>query len=210
VESTATGVETLKNRVDALERQNRWMKRVGVAVLLLPVCVALMGQARPNQTVEAQQFVLRDSSGKKWAALQLVNTEPVEVRESVPPLKIPAGVAANLTFYGENGEAKVVLGSGPLVSFLSLNDEKGEPHARISNLGSNTPEVLLNSGGGNEAEIVVDANNGPQIDVRDTNGFSATLGRTAIVTTRTGEQHQTSAASLTLFGKDGKVIWSAP
>ena len=51
---------------------------------------------------------------------------------------------------------------------------------------------------------------GPFIVANDSEGFSAELGSTSLVTTRTGEQHKSSAASLVLFGKDGKVLWSAP
>ena len=50
----------------------------------------------------------------------------------------------------------------------------------------------------------------PLIVVNDPEGFSAQLGSVDLVTPRTGEQHKTSAASLVLFGKDSKVLWSAP
>jgi len=33
---------------------------------------------------------------------------------------------------------------------------------------------------------------------------------TGLLTPHTGETHKTSAASVVLFGKAGKVIWSAP
>jgi hypothetical protein len=44
----------------------------------------------------------------------------------------------------------------------------------------------------------------------DENGFEAELGRTDLVTPRTGETQKRSAASLVLFGKDKNVIWKAP
>lgn len=46
--------------------------------------------------------------------------------------------------------------------------------------------------------------------VEDKEGFSAVVGNADLVTPRTGETHQTSAASVVLFDKDKKVIWSAP
>jgi hypothetical protein len=46
--------------------------------------------------------------------------------------------------------------------------------------------------------------------VTDSEGFSATVGSESLVTERTGEQRQRSAASMVLFGKDKKVLWSAP
>jgi hypothetical protein len=48
------------------------------------------------------------------------------------------------------------------------------------------------------------------IDVSDFHGFRAVIGSTPLETPRTGEAHKTSAASIVLFGKDGKVLWSAP
>jgi len=54
------------------------------------------------------------------------------------------------------------------------------------------------------------SNSGVHIGIEDSDGFSAVLGKTDLVTIRTGEKHTTSAASLTLFGKENKVIWSAP
>jgi len=39
---------------------------------------------------------------------------------------------------------------------------------------------------------------------------SAKIGSTGLMTPLTGESHKTSAASLVMSGKDGKVIWRAP
>jgi hypothetical protein len=36
------------------------------------------------------------------------------------------------------------------------------------------------------------------------------VGVTGLQTVDTGESHTTSAAAVTLFGKDGKVLWRAP
>ena len=41
-------------------------------------------------------------------------------------------------------------------------------------------------------------------------GFETTLGRTALITPRTGESQMTSAASLVMFNKGKNVIWKAP
>ncbi len=57
--------------------------------------------------------------------------------------------------------------------------------------------------------LTVNANE-PNLTLSDPEGFQTTVGSTNLVTPRTGETHKTSAASLVLFGKDGKVLWSAP
>jgi hypothetical protein len=51
---------------------------------------------------------------------------------------------------------------------------------------------------------------GPSLQLSDKEGFQAELGASSLVTLKTGETHRTSAASVVLFGKDKKVLWSAP
>lgn len=63
-------MENLTQRLDRLERANRSLKRVGAAVALGIAAVALMGQVRTaGRVVEAEQFVLRDTSGKTRGGL---------------------------------------------------------------------------------------------------------------------------------------------
>src|SRR5256884_6642665 len=68
------GVEGLKPRLDRLERENRWLKRMGTFVLVGATALALMGQQRgPAPVVEAQRFLINDpASGKARAALSLL------------------------------------------------------------------------------------------------------------------------------------------
>ena len=51
---------------------------------------------------------------------------------------------------------------------------------------------------------------GPNITVEDKEGYSTEIGGTDLVQTKTGKKEQTPAASLVLFDKDKKVLWSAP
>jgi hypothetical protein len=50
----------------------------------------------------------------------------------------------------------------------------------------------------------------PHINLADSRGFRVDLGTTNLVKPATGATEETSAASLVMFGKDGKVLWSAP
>jgi hypothetical protein len=53
------------------------------------------------------------------------------------------------------------------------------------------------------------SDNGPFLLLADKHGFESRLG--AVETEgQSGETRRRSAASLVMFGKDGKVIWSAP
>jgi hypothetical protein len=61
------------------------------------------------------------------------------------------------------------------------------------------------------AEIRLSAGEeGPSVSLFDSQGFSSVIGAVNLVGERTGEKHATSAASVHLFGKDRKVLWSAP
>jgi hypothetical protein len=90
---------------------------------------------------------------------------------------------------------------------LSFYDQSG---ARVSlhRLGDSAA-LHFYTAEGNASVIVGDAD-GPLVSLRDEQGYQTTLGTTDLETPRTGEAHKTSAASLVMFNKDGKVIWSAP
>ncbi len=65
---------TIEQRVAKLERQNRWMKRVGGLMLAAVACVVLVAQgAKPkvHDLVAAKRFVLHDETGKIRAALMI-------------------------------------------------------------------------------------------------------------------------------------------
>jgi hypothetical protein len=51
---------------------------------------------------------------------------------------------------------------------------------------------------------------GPSLEIEDSQGYKATVGSTGLVTPRTGETHNTSAATVLLFDKQKNVIWKAP
>ena len=55
---------TVVGRLETLEKQNHRLKVVGTAVLILAAAFVLMGQAPRTQTVEANEFVLKDADGK--------------------------------------------------------------------------------------------------------------------------------------------------
>jgi hypothetical protein len=58
--------------------------------------------------------------------------------------------------------------------------------------------------------VTISASDGPSLQLRGKDGFETDLGVTSLVTITTGESHTTSAASIVVFGKDKKVLWSAP
>jgi hypothetical protein len=103
-------VQAILKRIDALERQNYWIKRAGLLGVLLAIAAVTMGQARPSRTmeariVEAERFVLKDMSGR-------IRAEMV-VNEIGPTFRM----------YDSKGEDQVAIGTDPKIGpHLSLLD----------------------------------------------------------------------------------------
>ena len=177
-------VEALFSRVEKLERQNRIMKRSAVGVGVLLCSILLMGQARPNRTIEAQRFVVKDSSGKIRAAFGMEPNDPSGATLSLG--------SAGITSSGAEEKNVIYLHAGSkLAWFIMRSPGTGEfLNARVGSNDASEPS--------------------PQVSLVDREGYELDLGKTDLTTTRTGETHHTSAASIVMFGKDKNVLWSAP
>jgi hypothetical protein len=103
-------IPVLMQRLDKLERSNRRLKLSGLVVLVGLAAFGLMGQARPPlQTVEAQEFVVKDASGAVRARL---GTSPT---------------AASLTLSHEGGRASLVVSGGRgQGAHLAVSDSAGK------------------------------------------------------------------------------------
>jgi hypothetical protein len=115
MELTGTELETLQMRVERLERQNCWMKRAGCGALLLLALVVTTGQSRQPRTVEAEQFILRDTQGRVRLTIGTPRVSGVAVfTDSDEP---------SLWFTDTKGTDRAILmGDG-----LRFADEKGHP-----------------------------------------------------------------------------------
>jgi hypothetical protein len=115
MELTGTEFQSLQKRVQQLERQNCWMKRAGCGALLLFVVVVTMGQSRQPRTLEAEQFILRDTQGHARLTIGTPRVSGVAVfTDSDEPA---------LWFTNTKGTDRAVLtGDG-----LRFADEKGHP-----------------------------------------------------------------------------------
>ena len=149
---------------------------------------SVLAQDEPEkQTIEAERFVLKDAQGRMRAELTML------------PSQAPV-----LWFYDVAGEKVTTLVEGGIM---------------FDNPGSSTSSMFYSDGASikdSEEELfffpgsIMVLGDTPTITITDDEGFKAVLGITDTVNTRTGTTNQTSAASLILFGKDKKVIWSAP
>lgn len=112
----------LARRLDRVERENRRLKRAGIAALAVIGAVVLMGQVtggRVAKVVDAEKFILRDWEGRKRAELMTISSGAYlgldgpdgKTRVTIAVLDEPI-----LTLYGE-GE-----GAGAIRVLLGVND----------------------------------------------------------------------------------------
>lgn len=191
--SHPTRFEELESRLLSVEKQNRRLKQLGAALLILVTSLILMGQAPSKKTVEANEFVLRDDSGNIRARLFMttMQTTNMAIPGFAEPVPVTFKPRPTLALYDEKGEASGLLDDDEVLFFKS----------HVS-LGKGT----LTIGDGTNGATISSYSMG----LFDEQGFETTLGRRTLVTPRTGESHMTSAASLVMFDKNKNVIWKAP
>jgi hypothetical protein len=181
----STDYAGLLGRLQKLESENRMMKRFGSLVLIAMSGLMLMGQTNKSRSLESDSLVIRDAAGK-------VRIELGTLEDHSPILRMFGGLdsknASLMLNSGENGSGLSFFGRGVMM----LGD------------GNPGPSLVLANGEGGTA---VDAGH---VQTYDSNKFSAVLGHAGVVDPKSGSTTQTSAASLVLFGKDGKVVWSVP
>jgi hypothetical protein len=126
----------LTQRLDRLERENRRLKIAGAIVLLAVVAVGAMGQVLPKavpKVLEAERFVLRDTSGKILATLG------------------PSPLGPGLSLYDQSGKigASLLATLGPNLfgPGLSLFDQSGKIGASLVLLAG-TPTLNFNDQNG--------------------------------------------------------------
>ena len=183
-------LRNLVERLGKLEKRNRRLERGLFAALTALSTIVVMGQAAPSpRIVEAQKFVLKDTSGNVRGWLGII------------------GNGSELTLGNANAQ--------PMIS-LEVSNDSGDLHFYGSqrsgmNLGINSgnPSVSIVAADGQGGAAINFGKNGPSLNLQDGNGFSTLIG--ASQTKNPNRQVQkTSAASIVLFDKDKKVIWKAP
>lgn len=208
-------LEDMRTRLVALERENRRLKQLGIMGLVGITLLFAMGQAPGKKTVEANEFILTDSSGKVRARLGMnPKTGSTEML-----LLDSKGQTRSELFAGDTKSGVVVFSSAGKPRLKFVADDSGSDFTLSDSEG--LPRVLFgqndhSSDADGGAFLYVESGRGivrltaGGVLVYDAEGFEAFLGTADLETAGTGEKHKTSAASLTLFGKDKNVIWRAP
>ncbi len=182
----ATGVVPLERRVQRLERQNCRLKLVGAASAILAVAGLLLGQALPrSRTLDAEEFVLRDSAGTPRAVLSLK----------------PDG-APTMAFFDPAGKPRAWVGVKNSGSpYLLFADQGGKPRAGLSVKDDGSPDLtFIDLTGNPRAVLQVPADGQAGLALYDHLGRA----RLGVNVTRSG------SPDMRLLDKDGRIIWKAP
>jgi len=111
---------TTEQRLERLERENRWMRRFGAVGISVAAAVFLIGQGKEKklQDLEVRSLTVKDADGKvrarlgtlakrASACLALVGKEG-NIRAQ---FWVTAGGSTGLSFWGKDGKGRVLLGT---------------------------------------------------------------------------------------------------
>jgi hypothetical protein len=199
--------QPLEVRIEKLERQNRLFRRGALTCLIALVSVGLLGQTKhPRKAppapaapvvpekLEAESFVMKDSNGKIRAELSMAATGPA------------------LKLLDESGTALITLAlndGGPKGPMMRLSDPQHQAGVSVSVLeGMGSQLSLVGTRPDIQARVAV-APDGTSLEISDADGFATSIGN-GMQASKGKQPKKTTAASVTLYGKDRKVLWSTP
>jgi hypothetical protein len=203
--------QQLEIRIERLEMQNHRFKLGALTLLIAFVSVSLLGQTTqtkkkptkpaaapvapvtPDQ-IEARSFILKDANGKVRAELSMTGTGP------------------GLKLRDEAGTALVTLSlkdDAPQGPLLLMSDPQHKAGVSISVLSGNGSQLsLVGERPDIQARMAV-APAGTSFEMSDADGFTTSIGN-GLQSSKGKQPKQTTAASITLYGKDRKLLWSTP
>ena len=121
---------SMLERLEMLERQNRWFKRVGLVALVLAGALLLLGQVQTSPRVDAERFVLKDANGKIRAELGMAGHGPLMVLyDGDGTRRAVFGIAQRgpgIFFLDKTQRRRAAFGMGATGSALALYDGKGK------------------------------------------------------------------------------------
>jgi hypothetical protein len=136
---TESTLDTLRKRLERLERESRRLKRATLVVIVGATAALLMGQIAPYRsvkTLEAEEFLLRDSRG--------------QIRASLGTSQSPS--ATILQFHGDNGKPRTrVTVSADGTSSLEVMDSSDHVRLLLGVRENGAPRIWL----GNEAGKII-------------------------------------------------------
>jgi hypothetical protein len=183
----------IDTRLERLESESRRMKKIAAIATICASVLVVSGQTKMAKTVEATEFRLVDTNGKVRGRL-LTNDSGQTL----------------LTLSDSTGQINSSIGTGTSGSSLSLGSADANGSVLLTSASNNWFPALRMTGSGGKLELYLNGESGPKLAIEDSDGYSSVLGRSDLIQAKTGKKEQTPAASLVLFDKEKKVLWSAP
>jgi hypothetical protein len=225
-------------RLERVEKQNRILVRSGAALVLLFSIVLLTAQKPFTRIIEAQGFVLKDSTGKARAELHLTDSGPelilygaqgrsasqtataarLRVANDVPVLGLSSqeGPFATLNAGPEGPALGMYAGAGGNYELLRVGEDgpdvslyTAKAHASLT-VNNEGPGLSLAAIDGKSVAALSAKQEGPHLLLKDLDGFLAAIGSEPLVNTETGTKRHSSAANIYLVDPKGNILWSQP
>ncbi len=143
-------VVRLEHEQTELRRANRRLRLLTGALMLSMGALVVMGQAVPERTVEAQQFVLRSRDGTVRGSIGITDNGAVGINlnDSKGQTRIDLDIASNgspgLDLYDPNGKLRATLALGPEgTPGLGLYDPNGKLRSSLNIPAANTPGLAF-------------------------------------------------------------------
>jgi hypothetical protein len=150
---------SIEERLSRLERQNRWLKRLGALAIAVGAVVVLVGQGKdPLKRIYAKEFILKH-----------------ELYEAARLTAVLRAVSLGLNSRDGKGAAgfTVMSGGEAFITFSGLDREGTSSHVRASfGTGPDGSSSLLmyDQDGGDRVHLSVDSRGSPSLKFYDANG----------------------------------------
>jgi hypothetical protein len=199
---------TLEQRLERLERQSRWMRRIGAVGLALVAAVFLMGQDKAKELpdLEVRSLKVRDKDWKVRAALEMHGDGGVRLlmRDAKGVERVSLGVSeygvAGVELADEKGEKWVRLATYPKGAATLTFENRNKASQLYLGIWEDST-MRLSFGRKEKAVLDLWVNDGtPSLDLIASSG----KGGIRLVVLDDG------SSSVSVSDTEGTVIWQAP
>jgi hypothetical protein len=147
---TAEGTEykALVERIGKVERENRRMKRIALALLILPSALLLMAQSQGTRVVDANEFTLKDVSGHTRARLWFGQKPGKSPKAVLLTFYDATGKRDLITLAADSAEQSANLNLGGLITgspSLSLSADAKGAYASLESTGNKLQGIQLSA-----------------------------------------------------------------
>ncbi|MHC4973192.1 MAG: type II secretion system protein GspG [Planctomycetota bacterium] len=199
---------TTKQRLERLERESRWMRRVGAVAVAVAATVFLIGQGKDKQLpdLEVRSLTVKDKDGKVRVLLGVAPDGSAGLRfmkDGGPRARfgfLPDG-SPGMSLYKKGGDPRARFCIAPDGSLmLGLADKDGTLRVVLGTMSDGSTSMGLADKGGRLRVLLGERGGSTSMGLTDKDGKP----RVALETAADG------SPSLQLLDAKGKVIWKAP